>query len=593
MRRMVLMLIVALSACVGWGDAEVYLGVRTDGKDGAGTAVDPFDAGTQEKFDALFAGFEPGTVIHLGPGTYHTKGVASFSVKPYWKIRGAGYEVTRIIQDGAGRIHAQVFGGRADGVEIEDLSVDCGFRNQQVVDGKIKANASAIGIGGSHIAVRRCYFINYGSPYDADTGENFGVFIGSPDPENGENLLVEDCIFAGMTPLLQGGQSVLTIAGGPPRNDLKAGNWARGCIARRNHFTGYHYGCHGITMSGTQGGMIVDNVFEHFMGACVYQDTWPMRDIIIANNIMSDVNQGIRLTCNDMNNFYIHDNIMLMNDGYDIVTVQDGVVTTVINHSLVARNKIKFHKVDVTAGQGLTAGEAIVTSVPAPNQFTYSLTPTGKTETADSGTGGFIQALDYQGCMCPSPEAIAVSGSGGRTDGPPRNFVIARNIIKPYSSDDTARVPICGINVWTMTDSHITGNVIVDSGIQDALRIAGPEGFTSSVICRDNYHPDGTLLLPRDGQGKVIEGGLLDLPLEAGKNVSLTPSGGKMRIDVGPVPAQGAGLLLTRVVDPAGPAGDQHFAGAPGDYAAAADFLYMYTGDGETHQWKRIAIQDY
>ena len=588
MRRTAFFLIVmAVAVTNAFAEAEVYLAGRADGQAGAGTAADPFNAGTQDRFDALFAGFGSNTAVHLGPGTYHTKGAASFSVKPYWKIRGAGYEVTRIIQDGIGKIHCAVFAGRADGVEIEDLSIDCGFQNQQVVNGKIKANASAIGIGGSHIAVRRCYFINYGSPYDADTGENFAVFIGSADPANGENLVVEDCIFAGMTPLLKSGQSVLTIAGGPPRNDLKAGNWARGCIARRNHFTGFHYGGHGITMSGTQGGMIVDNVFEHFMGACVYQDTWPMRDIVIANNIMSDVNQAIRLTCNDMNNFYIHDNIMLMNDGYDIATVKSGVVTTVINHSLVVANTVKFHKVNVTAGKGLTAGWAIITSVPAPNQFTYALTPKGSNETSDAGSGGFIQALDYQGCMCPAPEAIVVCGSGGKADRPPRNFIIDRNIIKPYSSDDTARVPSSGISVWAMKDSQITGNVIVDSGNHAELSIGAPEGSTSTVICRDNYHPDGTRLLPRDNRLKIIESGLLDLPLEAGQNVTLTPTNGRIRIAVSGVPPP------ARPVDPAGPAGNSRHPGKPGDDAVQDGYLYIYTGDGTAHQWKRCLLLDY
>ena len=176
-------------------------------------------------------------------------------MKPYWKIHGAGYEVTKIIQDRTGKIDCTVFCGRADGVEIEDLSIDCGLQNQQMVNGKIKANASAIGLNGSHIAVRRCLVKNYGSrPFEANIGENFAVFVGSPDPANGENLVVEDCIFAGMSPLLgsgpplrANGSSVLTLAGGPPKNDLKAGNWARGLVARRNHFTGYHYGCHGIT----------------------------------------------------------------------------------------------------------------------------------------------------------------------------------------------------------------------------------------------------------------------------------------------------------------------------------------------------------
>ena len=500
----------------GAPDGEFYLSARTDGKDGTGTIIDPFNASTQPKFDALFAAFGPSTVIHLGPGTYHTKGGTMFQVKSYWKIHGAGYEVTRIIQDRTGKIGCQIFSGRADGVEIEDMSFDCGFQNQQVINGKIRANASAIGIGGNHIAVRRCLVKNYGSPYDAETGENFAVFIGSADPANGEDLIVEDCIFTGMSDLLAGGQSVLTLAGGPPKNDLKTGNWARGVIARRNHFTGYHYGCHGITVDGAQGALIEGNVFVHFMGACVYQDTWSCRDLAIQNNIMSDVNQAIRLTCDCMNDFQIRDNFILMSDGYDLDKIVAGVAFTHIPHSLVVGNKVRIREAKLPGATTITNGglttvfkDVFVTSVPTTHlSFTYSLKSGGKNETGDNATGGFIQALDYQGCMCPAPEAIAISGSGGNTLNPPTNFVIDRNVIKPYSSDDTARVPSSGIGVYGMKNSWITNNVIFDSGNHADVIVNGPKGSTPSVICRDNYHPDGTLLLPRDGELKLIPGGL-------------------------------------------------------------------------------------
>ena len=229
------------------------------------------------------------------------------------------------------------------------------------------------------------------------------MFIGSPDPANGENLVVEDCIFAGMSPLLGSGPpcngSVLTIAGGPPKNDLKAGNWARGLVARRNHFTGYHYGCHGITVNGAQGAMIINNVFEHFMGACIYQDTWPMRDLIIADNIMSDVNQAIRLTCDNMNNFQIRGNIILLNDGYDLKDIAAGVAHTDIDHSLVVGNGIRIRGAKLAGGAVMPDKDVYVTSMPTRSSFTYSRTPKGKNETGDNAVGGFVQALDYQGCM--------------------------------------------------------------------------------------------------------------------------------------------------------------------------------------------------
>ena len=164
---------------------------------------------------------------------------------------------------------------------------------------------------------------------------------------------------------------------------------------------------------------------------------------------------------------------------------------------------------------------------------------------------------------------IVVSDNGGQTRHPPTNFVIDRNVIKPYSSDDSSRISSTGISVSGVKNSWITNNIIFHSGNNYDLVISEPKGVTSSVICRDNYHPDGTRLVPKDGQLKPIPGGLSDRSAEF------------------------AGMRLTHAVDPAGPAKDKNFAGAPGDYAAAADFLYIYTGDGTKHQWKRIAMGDY
>ena len=79
---------------------------------------------------------------------------------------------------------------------------------------------------------------------------------------------------------------------------------------------------------------------------------------------------------------------------------------------------------------------------------------------------------------------------------PPTNFNIYRNIIKPYSSDDSCRIPSVGISVQGLKNAQITDNVIVNSGNHADLVITSPKGFVSTVICRDNYHPDGTPLVP-------------------------------------------------------------------------------------------------
>jgi hypothetical protein len=79
----------------------------------------------------------------------------------------------------------------------------------------IKCNAAAIGLYGSHLAVRRCRAFNYGSPYDEETGENFAVGIFQGPEEDGKDLVIEDCVFAGQSPEAPPGCSVLTVSGGP------------------------------------------------------------------------------------------------------------------------------------------------------------------------------------------------------------------------------------------------------------------------------------------------------------------------------------------------------------------------------------------
>ena len=345
--------------------------------------------------------------------------------------------------------------------------------------------------------------------------------------------------------------------------------------------------------------MIVNNVFEHFMGACVYQDTWPMRDLIIADNIMSDVNQGLRLTCDNMNNFQIKGNIILLHDGYDLKDIVGGVAHTVIDHTLAVGNAMRIRGAKLANGTVMPDKDVYVISMPTRSSFTYSRTRNGKNETGDNAVGGFLQALDYQGSMPSAAEAIVVCGRDieGKYS-PPTNFNIYRNIIKPYSSDDSCRVPSSGISVHGLKNAQITDNIIVDSGNHSALIVSSPKGFISTVMCRDNYHPDGTPLVPRDGDRKIIPGGLLDLPLCAGRNITLTPANGKIRIDAnvtGPMTGGAAyeSQRMARQVEPKGPAGNSHYPGKPGDYAVQGQYLYIYTGDGSAHQWKRASLLDY
>jgi hypothetical protein len=50
---------------------------------------------------------------------------------------------------------------------------------------------------------------------------------------------------------------------------------------------------------------------------------------------------------------------------------------------------------------------------------------------------------------------------------------------------------------------------------------------------------------------------------------------------------------MAHQVEPKGPAGNSHYSGKPGDYALQGQYLYIYTGDGSAHQWKRVPLLDY
>jgi len=496
--------VLALATTSVLAQSEVYLATRADGKEGTGTAADPLNASTQARFDAIFAALKPGSTVHIGAGTYHTTGEASFKLRANTKVRGAGMEVTQIVQDGTGKPRAVVFLGLEGGNAIEDISIDCGFENQRKVKGVVKCNASAITLYGSHLAVRRCRISNYGSPYDDECGENFAVTMCQGPDTDGVDRVIEDCVFTGMSPLSPTGCSVLTMSGGPLSSEVQFPSWSRGAVARRNHFLGYHPGCHGITMSGCQGAIVENNYFEHFMGCGIYTDTWPMRDIVLQNNIMTDINQAIFLAADnwDLINFQIRGNVILLHDGFDIKTIQKGLVTTDIPHSLMVGNEIQFRDMKIAGGSVKNEQGVFATSVPSRTTFTYSATKGGQSDPADRATGGYLRAMHY-GYTTPTPEGINVFSGNGQQLHALKNFVISGNVIRPYSSNGKNRIPSTGIRICGAEGSQIFDNVVFDSGNHRGLIVASTAKVMSSVLCRHNYNGDNTPAPPRDDKGEL------------------------------------------------------------------------------------------
>jgi hypothetical protein len=93
---------------------EIWICVRWDGAAqllfGSGTQDDPYDGSNDSKFDAVMDSLPQNALIHVGPGTFETKGGSGnghpffgFQPKPGWRIVGSGmFQTTLKLVNAAG-----------------------------------------------------------------------------------------------------------------------------------------------------------------------------------------------------------------------------------------------------------------------------------------------------------------------------------------------------------------------------------------------------------------------------------------------------------------------------------------------------------
>lgn len=152
-----------------------YLAIRSDQLAGTGTLSDPLNANTSTTFDTLMSSFPESTRVHLGPGTFETKGyydglTGGFQAKKGMKIIGAGIDVSTLKIAGSTESDKQFFAiGHAipdsgsftppDFFEVSDLTIDCNLGGKT---GSLVA-CGAIRVMGSHVIISRVKAINWGS----------------------------------------------------------------------------------------------------------------------------------------------------------------------------------------------------------------------------------------------------------------------------------------------------------------------------------------------------------------------------------------------------------------------------------------------
>jgi hypothetical protein len=135
--------------------SRIFIAAQTEKQNGSGTASDPYDGGTAEKFDTLLRARseanQQNIIVCIGPGTFQTEGnydfvinvahktARGFTINKNWKIHGAGTDKT-VLQlvnffpnalnmpkgTGAGLV-LSTHDDSASGIEISDLTVDANY----------------------------------------------------------------------------------------------------------------------------------------------------------------------------------------------------------------------------------------------------------------------------------------------------------------------------------------------------------------------------------------------------------------------------------------------------------------------------------
>lgn len=197
---------------------EIWLAVRTDGKAGAGTKSDPFDASTAAKYTTLLTTYNANYVFMYYPDEYLCLGwesgvrkTANTGCKHYAPF---GTAVIKLASLGTGANVGTVFGcdatARSDGFEIDGLTIDCDATNQPKWAAGAARFVSGIICSGSDIKVRNTEVINFGT---ASAGtENFPFLLGNSTAAGAfDNNLIEYCTISNPVAGNLDGISALTL----------------------------------------------------------------------------------------------------------------------------------------------------------------------------------------------------------------------------------------------------------------------------------------------------------------------------------------------------------------------------------------------
>jgi hypothetical protein len=340
---------------------EVWIAARADAVVGTGSQDNPYDGSTQARFDAAMMAIPSSSAIHLGPGTFVTKGIIP---KSGWHLYLTPNTILRL--DVLASIPGQkwaIFAGAPTPVSniwIEGGLWDCNLQNQKI---PLAAQAVSFISDEGNVTIKNIKVINWGSTLAGAECFVVGVFNVGRTGKIAHNIVLDGIEVTQPAAVVHRGTSTLIGAHGQdPINPKALSNGWLEKVDIKNCYVhdidlplmtasvGMGSWCHGVH--------IHHNRFENLgpksdtLFGC-YLDTGASEDVLVEENVFAGVVHGVWAslsTPDPVGNWTIRSNRFLINRNYSSGAVELRGVNTTIRNVLVEKNTIGS-----STGSSLTA----------------------------------------------------------------------------------------------------------------------------------------------------------------------------------------------------------------------------------------------
>ena len=364
---------------------HIWIANRTDLQRGTGTASDPFHGGMVggvSQFDTIMnltQVAQANVVVHLGPGTFVTKGftdgvAGGWQIKTAMKILGSGIDVTVLQIDNssvtAGKhvfaiAHALQSGTTVDAAEVADLSIDCNC------GGAAASAFGAVRLLGNHARVRRVKVLKWGTL--STSVRAFGIACLTGDAGSSvfgvDNVGIEDCYALSPVTTLASAIATAFSVGGwdyalPAGREVEGKSpFIRNCYVDGGITTpsvsigtGARTTVVALSLGWCRGGVAEGNQIYNVDVGGPYQTNKSIRDSVVRNNFMKNVAFGLLFDVGQLG--------VAMNSSAAQAVVASGVGT------------VSAGGINVTTA-GLTAGDRVALDTGIPGTYLVTSVNTG------------------------------------------------------------------------------------------------------------------------------------------------------------------------------------------------------------------------